>query len=57
MKIEVLYPEIANLYGDLFNIKYLEPFLIPSSPDSSMYTLYSSMLVLPFLSIACEDNI
>lgn len=24
MKIEVLYPEIANLYGDLFNIKYLE---------------------------------
>ena len=24
MKIEVLYPEIANLYGDLFNIYYLE---------------------------------
>lgn len=24
MKIEVLYPEIANLYGDLFNIYYLD---------------------------------
>lgn len=24
MKIEVLYPKVANLYGDLFNIKYLE---------------------------------
>ena len=24
MKIEVLYPEICNLYGDLFNIKYLK---------------------------------
>ena len=24
MKIEVLYPEIANLYGDLENIDYLK---------------------------------
>lgn len=24
MKIEVLYSEVANLYGDLYNIKYLE---------------------------------
>lgn len=24
MKIEVLYSEVANLYGDLFNIKFLE---------------------------------
>lgn len=24
MKIEVLFPEIANLYGDLMNVKYLE---------------------------------
>ena len=24
MKIEVLYPEIANLYGDLENITYLQ---------------------------------
>ena len=23
MKIEVLYPEICNLYGDLGNIRYL----------------------------------
>ena len=23
MKIELLYPEIANLYGDLFNVEYL----------------------------------
>ena len=27
MKIEVLYPEIANLYGDLENIDYLNPIL------------------------------
>lgn len=27
MKIEVLYSEAANLYGDLFNIKYLEQTL------------------------------
>ena len=27
MKIEVLYSEVANLYGDLFNIKYLEKTL------------------------------
>lgn len=24
MKIEVLFPEICNLYGDLFNVKYLK---------------------------------
>ncbi len=24
MKIEVLFPDVANLYGDLFNVKYLE---------------------------------
>ena len=24
MKIEVLYPEICNLYGDLGNIRYLQ---------------------------------
>ena len=24
IKIEVLYPEVCNLYGDLFNIKFLE---------------------------------
>ena len=23
MKIEILYPEIANLFGDLANIKYI----------------------------------
>ena len=27
MKIEVLFPEVANLYGDNFNIKYLEKCL------------------------------
>ena len=27
MKIEVLFPEICNLYGDLFNIKYLKDCL------------------------------
>lgn len=27
MKIEVLYPEICNLYGDLFNVKYLSECL------------------------------
>ena len=29
MKIEILYPEIANLYGDLANIKYI----MASTPD------------------------
>lgn len=33
MKIEVLYSEVANLYGDLFNIKYLEKAL----PDAKIY--------------------
>lgn len=32
MKIEVLYSEAANLYGDLFNIKYLEQTL----PDAQV---------------------
>ena len=27
MKIEVLFPEMANLYGDLFNIRYLKQCL------------------------------
>ena len=27
MKIEVLFPEVCNLYGDLFNIKYLKKSL------------------------------
>lgn len=27
MKIEVLFPEVCNLYGDLFNIKYLKECL------------------------------
>lgn len=27
MKIEVLYGELANLYGDLFNIRFLEQSL------------------------------
>lgn len=27
MKIEVLYPDVANLYGDLFNIHYLEKII------------------------------
>ena len=27
MKIEVLFPEICNLYGDLFNVKYLSKCL------------------------------
>jgi len=27
MKIEVLFPELCNLYGDLFNVKYLEKCL------------------------------
>ena len=29
MKIEILYPEIANLFGDLANIKYM----MASIPD------------------------
>lgn len=49
MKIEVLFPEICNLYGDLANIKYLEraskdieiintslteePFFVKNKPD------------------------
>lgn len=49
MKIEVLFPEICNLYGDLFNIKYLkkclpeaeiintsltdEPYFVRETPD------------------------
>lgn len=33
MKIEVLYSEAANLYGDLFNIKYLEQTI----PDLTVY--------------------
>lgn len=33
MKIEVLYSEVANLYGDLFNIKYLEQ----TFPDLTVY--------------------
>ncbi len=24
MKVEVLYPEVCNLYGDLMNIEYLK---------------------------------
>ncbi len=32
MKIEVLFPEICNLYGDLFNIKYLKECL----PDATI---------------------
>ena len=27
MVIEVLYPEVANLFGDLANIRYLEKIL------------------------------
>ena len=27
MKIEVLFPEVANLYGDLSNIEYLKKCL------------------------------
>ena len=27
MKIEILYSEVANLFGDMANIKYLEKFL------------------------------
>lgn len=27
MKIEILFPEICNLYGDLFNVKYLKACL------------------------------
>ena len=27
MKIEVLFPEICNLYGDLFNVNYLKDCL------------------------------
>ena len=27
MKIEVLFPEVCNLFGDLFNVKYLEACL------------------------------
>ena len=27
MKIEVLFPEICNLFGDLYNINYLEKCL------------------------------
>lgn len=49
MKIEVLFPEVCNLYGDLFNIKYLkecmpeaevvntslkdEPLFVKETPD------------------------
>ena len=49
MKIEVLFPEICNLYGDLFNVKYLkecmpeaeiietslndEPLFVTETPD------------------------
>ncbi len=49
MKIEVLFPEICNLYGDLFNVKYLkecipdaqiintslseEPYFVKEKPD------------------------
>lgn len=32
MKIEVLFPEICNLYGDLFNVKYLAKCL----PDAEI---------------------
>lgn len=32
MKIEVLFPEICNLYGDLFNVKYLKECL----PDAEI---------------------
>lgn len=27
IKIEVLFPEVCNLYGDMFNIKYLEKYI------------------------------
>jgi len=27
MKIEVLFPEIANLYGDYYNVRYLKECL------------------------------
>lgn len=37
MKIEVLYSEVANLYGDIYNIHYLEKCL----PDTTVY--YTSL--------------
>ena len=33
IKIEILYPEVCNLYGDLFNMNYLEQTL----PDAVIY--------------------
>ena len=35
MKIEVIYSEVANLYGDLFNIHYLEKTI----PNVTVYIL------------------
>lgn len=32
-KIEILYPEVANLFGDLFNIKFLEKSIRENSED------------------------
>lgn len=42
MKIEVLFPEIGNLFGDLFNIKYLEMSLqnaVKTSDGSPIYDI------------------
>ena len=40
MKIEVLYPEICNLYGDLFNVKYLEQI-------TNSEVIYTSLTDIP----------
>ena len=36
MKIEVLYPELSNLYGDYYNAKYLAMCI----PDSKYLITY-----------------
>ena len=41
MKIEVLFPEIANLYGDLMNVKYLEDCI----PDAEI--IHTSLQMKP----------
>ena len=44
MKIEVLFPEICNLYGELWNVKFLER----SYPDAEI--IETSLTDEPLLS-------
>ena len=61
MKIEVLYPEICNLYGDLANIRYLKE----SIPDAtiietslkSVPEFVSSKVDLIYMGTTTEDGI